>query len=290
MKLICAFLAFAYSALSLGQEFNPYQIGSQWGRKAFTAEDIDKIKPHLLQTAKSTAKFLGGTAFYLGYFDGKHIMATNYHVLPTALNCYSLSRADFVLEEFSLPCHKFLMSLPQIELSLFQVKPNQAQAKKLKDLGVRFDPDSSSRRLYGLGFGGHLNPSPGRRALLISDDEHCKEFSSEIRLIKDPDNQNPVDYRVWSVAVGCDVSHGDSGAPVVNERGELVGIFWTGAFPKSSLMRNDNFLMGIESNHPMIWKAFTYMVPFSKIREVFNTFLRQNPDHSMRGALKQFLN
>ena len=217
-------------------------------------------------------------------------MATNYHVLPKAMNCGSIFRASFSLLKASFSCKKFILALPEIELSLFEIKVPAEKEAQLQGLEIELKDSDASGKLFGLGHGAHLNPDPTRNTLLLSQDEHCKSFASRPKFINDPDTKNPVTYKVWSLPIGCDFSHGDSGAPVFNELGEFAGIFWTGAVPKASYIQNDTFLATLdEDDHPAIWSKLSYMVPVPKIRQVLENFLFANPIHPDFDVLDQLL-
>lgn len=292
MKLYLISLFFLISsAPSLARSVeNPYQIGSVWGRKAFTFETRDQLPAVIATQALSVAKFLGGSAFYLGEFNGRHIMATNYHVLPGALNCYSLSFADFVLLDQAFACKTFIASFSNIELSLFEIEVGQGREKHLEGIGLAFDPYVDSRELYGLGYGRQGNPHPTRKALLLSRDDFCLPFSDQVRFLKDPDEVNPVEYKVWSQPIGCDFSHGDSGAPVLNQSGEFAGIFWTGATPKSLSIQSDSFLRTLlEKPDELIWKELSYMVPVREVVRELNLFLEANPEHRHYELIREII-
>ncbi len=275
IKLLIIFISL--SALADDIEF--YKLGSTWDRKAFDHENIQKIPKIFQRQARSVGSFLGGTAFYLGKINGRHLMATNYHVLPKALNCYSLNSVNFRVMNQSFPCEKFIASFKSVDLSLFQVRVRPEQEKLLKGFAFKISKRAElTKKLYGMGYT-FLN-NPMREKMLVSGGRFCTTFSPKVRLIKDPDTRHPVDYKVWSQPIGCDFAHGDSGSPIINEQGELVGLFWTGGTPKSSFVKNDERLNTlINSNDPLVWSDLSYMIPLKAIRRELRRFLIQNPDH-----------
>lgn len=292
MKIPFILAALGLLLLTAKSFANPYQIGPAWGKKAYTRENRHKIAPHLKRAAWGSARFLGGSAFYLGKHAGKHVMATNYHVLPGPLNCHSISYADFPLIDVAASCQKVLVSLSRVELSLFTIKVSANEEEKLSDLGLSFSNTAPKpRELYGLGYGRQGNPSPVRDALLISHDSHCRPFAEKERLIRDPDGRNPVDYRVWSLPIGCDFSHGDSGAAVVDERGDLAGIFWTGGMPKTSKIKSARFLDYLleDPQANETWEQLSYMVPLRRLRSALAKLLENEPGHPHRFVLQEMI-
>lgn len=282
-------LILVLSGLAKAQENNPYQIGPVWGRKSYTHESVTKISPNIREQAKAVARFDGGTAFYLGKFDGKHLMATNHHVLPGALKCYSFNWVSFILIDDFFSCKNFIATFSDVELTIFELKVKPEDEIALKGLGIKLlDSPKDTERLYGIGYGFQNNPM--RKSLLVSDDEHCKFFSSETRYIKDPDTINTANYQVWSRPVGCDFSHGDSGSPVLNELGEFVGINWTGGAPKPSKVQDSRYLDEIlGSQDPEIWENLSYIVPVDRLREQLIEYVAQNPAGPYSQALSELL-
>ena len=61
-----------------------YRVGDEWSKKVLARRDLKnkklKFVEELRRTAEATAKVAKGTGFYLGQFNGFHLIATNYHV------------------------------------------------------------------------------------------------------------------------------------------------------------------------------------------------------------------
>jgi len=291
MKNIVLFIALTLLlfAHAEAQDENPYQIGPEWGRKPFTHKNVNELPTVISSQIKAVARFDGGTAFYLGKFDGKHLMATNHHVLPGALNCYSFNWVTFILLDEFFSCKNFVLTSSDVEITIFELKVKPEDEAVLNGLGI---PLSSSPldtdQLYGAGYGFQNNPM--RNSLLLSNDEHCKFFSKNTRFITDPDTINTADYQVWSRPVGCDFSHGDSGSPVFNDYGELVGLNWTGGAPKPSKVLNSDYLNEIEATQgPEIWKNLSYIVPTKNIRSHLEGFINERPAHPYAEAIRELL-
>jgi hypothetical protein len=257
-------------AFGVGYAKKDYQIGDEWGKKAVTDAQLRDATPEFRRAAMATASYSGGTTFYLGKFNGHHVMATNYHVME-AIGCSGRS-ATFPFLDMRLQCVKVFGAWTAVDLSLFEVKvTNEADAEKLREVAQNFAYDSEvypGEELVTMGYGVESNPG---RKLMANQDGDCKVFSrkGEYRFMADPDEFNPGPYKAWSFASGCDVSHGDSGSAFIDRAtGEIVGIVWTGRVPKPASVQSSAYLDKLlAGNGPEIWTALTYSVPASKIRE-----------------------
>lgn len=92
--------------------------------------------------------------------------------------------------------------------------------------------------------------------------EDCQVLDHEPRRLKDPDKGSPTNTVSWSIPIGCDAHDGDSGAPVFSVNNDLVGIIWTGQYPKEKFsvpMRD----LSLDE----IWKRANFMIPVSKVLE-----------------------
>lgn len=254
-----------------------YRLGDEWGKTPITAEDLDRADAVTRKLALSTAKVSGATGFYLGKYDGRHLMATNYHVISAAWGCLG-NPVRFPLLGSEAICKTFFGAWSDIDLALFEIDVKDAALERsLSSLGGGFAFDLDLRPgqpLAVAGYGGAGNPG---RALTIGADDDCKVFSgeNEFRHLADPDEFNPATYKAWSFATGCDSSHGDSGSPVIDRAtGAFVGILWTGRTPKSAGAQSSSVLdewLAIGSEE--IWTELTYMVPARKIREHLETVI-----------------
>ncbi|MES2768277.1 MAG: serine protease [Bdellovibrionota bacterium] len=261
-------------------ETDKYQIGSEWGKKVVTKDSLKNESDVFQKTALRTAKFgsfMGsGTAFYLGKFNGKHIMASNYHVITTADDCKN-GRAEFTMIGKIFSCAEFLGSWSDVDYSLVAIKVKPEDEAVLEGLGQNMAWDSKpykGQKLLTIGHGFANNPS---QKLVSNQDEDCMTYSEEtdVRFMADPDDVNPGDYKVWSFANGCDVSHGDSGSAMVDRNtGEMVGIIWTGRIPKDKKVQDSTYLSDIyHQNSEDVWKQLSYSAPAFKIKEVLSKYL-----------------
>jgi hypothetical protein len=250
-----------------------YRIGDEWGKRPVTDRDLES--PTFARAARATARVGGATGFYLGEFAGKHVIATNHHVCPSASSCVG-STATFPLLNVSARMIEHLGTWSDVDLSLLVIDVRSDEdAAKLAAVAGNFAFDhhpSAGEPLLTIGFGIGDNP---RRQMMANQDADCKVFSQtdDIRFMADPDALNPADYSAWSFANGCDVSHGDSGSAMVDrETGDVVGIIWTGRIPKPEEVQHSDFLDQLfADNGAEIWTDLSYAVPAYKMVDYLRT-------------------
>lgn len=262
-----------------------YQIGEEWGKKLVTNEDV-AADTFFARMAKATAMIRrGGTGFYLGVFNGHHIMATNHHVCPEAMDCSYDRAIEFPLLGFKTKVEEFYGSWPEIDLSLFSIEVNSLaflQALSNNASPFAFNEDVyRGEELTTIGFGVANNPM---HKLMANQDSDCVVFSgnAEYRLMADPDELNPGEYKAWSFANGCDVSHGDSGSAMMDRKsGHVVGIIWTGRIPKNKKVQSSQYLHEI-MNQPNedIWTELSYSVPAVHMKEYLQEQISNGAIHS----------
>lgn len=251
----------------LWPQLSDYQIGDEWGKKPVTAAALAAGGPIFERAAKATARYGGATAFYLGRFNGRYLVATNHHVSGSSCK----GEAEFPLLGRSFSCEKVYGDWPEVDLALFSIRVPRADEPLLAPLGRDFAFDADiypGQRLLTIGFGVANNAG---RQMVANQDGDCVVFSkrNNFRRLADPDEFNPGDYQAWSFANGCDVSHGDSGSAFIDRRtGDVLGIVWTGRFPKSEPVGRSSYLVPlIGSDDPQVWNELTLSVPAAKIRE-----------------------
>ncbi|MBL7717162.1 MAG: trypsin-like peptidase domain-containing protein [Bdellovibrionales bacterium] len=270
-----------------------YQIGSKWGKAPITQTQYQSETAVFQRAAAATAFLGGGTAFYIGLFDGKHVIATNHHVCPTLKSCVGK------MARFSVLGKKQKVSMtfgtwPEIDLSLHAIDVLAAEAATFSAIAKNFSFDHELYRgqlLLTVGYGSASNPM-GR--IVANQDSDCKVFSDrgEFRFMADPDAIKPGTYKAWSFATGCDVSHGDSGSAMVDRQtGEVVGVIWTGKFPKLATVQNSSYLDALLV-HPTeeIWTELSYAVPAMKIKEfLLNQIGQTKMDPVTLGVLQRVI-
>lgn len=271
-----------------------YQLGSEWGKKAVKFDDVSSYPLSFQKAALATVKVGGATGFYIGEHNGYHLVATNHHVLPRRGACLG-RKVKFDMLGKSFVCKKFFGHWTDIDFALFAIDvKSQEDAQALSAISIDMDFYSQvyqGQKLLTIGFGAANNP---RRQLVGNIDADCKVFSQagDYRFMDDPDVLNPGSYKAWSFALGCDVSHGDSGSAIVDRlSGKVVGIIWTGKIPKKSKVQDSAYLSQMLSNNsPEIWMELNYAVPATKIKEVLQNLIdRGNLDEITTSTLQQLL-
>lgn len=266
-------------AIQLGAQARPlalnfsvsdtYRIGDEWGKQPYSTKDASD--PEVSKMAQATARVGGATGFYLGFFGGRHVMATNYHVCESESDCLgTLVRFTVLNRAYSVS--RFYGSWSDVDLALFAIDvPTQEDAAILASVASPFDFQNELYRgqeLVTIGYG--VGSNPGRQ-LVVNQDSDCVVFSDakEFRYMGDPDDLNPGPYKAWSFANGCDVSHGDSGSAMMDRQtGHVVGIIWTGKIPKSAKVQDSQFLKDLlKTPTEDVWKELSYAVPAFKIGE-----------------------
>ena len=234
------------------------------------------------RTAKAAIRLGGGTAFYLGKFDNRHIIATNYHVCPEKDSCTTGQEVDiqaiFPVQGKRYDLVQWFGSWNSIDLALLEIAVPKSDEAEMAKIAGPFQWDYSfvpGTRLLSIGFGVADNP---KRKMVAAYDRDCIIFSNtnEFRFMADPDDVNPAPYKAWSFAHGCDTSHGDSGSSVVDRAtGAVVGIVWTGRIPKSKSVQSSKYLTDIlNHNDEEIWEELNYGVPAPKMKSVLTEWLK----------------
>lgn len=251
-----------------------YQLGDAWDRRPVLDDRLGGRSAVFQRAAKATAFYGLATAFYLGKFNGHHIMAANHHIARGRCR----GDAFFPLLQKSYACEKIYGDWEEVDLTLFSIRVPANEEAALLAAGRNFAYDAgihAGQELLTLGFGAENNLES---AMTFEQGPDCKIFSAtdEFRLIADPDKINPVGYAVWSFANGCDISRGDSGSAFIDRKtGDVLGLQWTGKIPKSPGVADSAALRRMfEARDPGIWTELTYGVPAAKIRESIRKDLR----------------
>lgn len=253
-----------------------YQVGPEWGRFDINDEIMNSATPQFQRLVKATASIGGATAYYLGVHNGIHVMATNNHVIRDEADC-SRAAISFWIAGNSVTssayCRRLVGTWKEVDFSLIEIRfTDDAMAAKIagREVNMRFDASiEKGRELMMAGFGvAGTNWGGIYRGTYDSD---CKVYSrdNEFRLMADPDQINPGEGKVWLFALGCDISHGDSGSALAaRDNGDIIGIISTGRIPKNPKVREAAYLEEIyASDSEDVWAELGYGVPAIKIAE-----------------------
>jgi hypothetical protein len=247
-----------------------YQIGDEWGKKKIDSSGLPQNDSVLVRAVQATALFNSATAFYLGKFSGRHLMATNHHVLERDADCGGRT-VNFTIRQKKYRCSEMIGSWPEIDFAIFTLDASDSADADLRPVASLFDfvnPVAENMQLLTAGYGIAGNTA---RNLMVNQNSDCRVVSGqdEFRFMADPDQYNPASYRAWSFATGCSVSHGDSGSAIVGRNsGKVIGLVWTGAIPKDPKIQNSRYIRDLQDRKDEeVWSLLTYAVPASKIKQ-----------------------
>jgi hypothetical protein len=279
LKMVSLFAAFlisseifigrAHSAFfNLGDDIGDYQLGSEWGKRVVDNASYQAGGPKFQRAVLATV-FLpqaGGTAIYLGKFNGVHVVATNHHVCEHGVDCLD-GDAIFTALQKKYTLKMWIVSVKEIDLTLMAIDVPPADEPMLARVAQNFAFHRDvhfQEPLLTLGYGGNST-----RLLTAGYDTDCRVLSRTAQYVAlaDPDTTAPSPDRVWSFANGCDISHGDSGSPLISRlTGEILGLIWTGGTPKQAMAKNSNWIASVaNAQSAEVWTQLSYGVPAVKM-------------------------
>ena len=271
--------------LSVGDFNNPgtesikqsdFQIGASWDAQELTTQSvIDRNNFVISQGASSTVLirtlFAKGTGLYLGSFNGLYLVGTNAHVLKNIPSCaVTPVVVQFKLANLAYTCSKVVGIWRNIDFAIIalrvrggthafldQINPPKMAFKK---------PLIKNTMLYSFGHGAFENSD---NSLTLKTGEDCRIYSGDntLRRLKDPNQEGAV--KIPSFAVGCDISPGDSGSPLMDRNtGEVYGFIWSTQTPKPLLVRSSTYMEQLRgANSDEVWNHLAYGIPATSIRD-----------------------
>ncbi len=275
-----------------GYPVSNYQIGPEWGRFDIDDDVMNSATPQFQRLVKATASIGSATGYYLGMHNGIHVLATNNHVIPNEGSCFMTSISFWFggnMVSHSAYCRRLIATWKDVDFSLVEIRfTDDAMAAQMagREVNIRFDaPIEKGRELMMAGFGvAGVTRNQQYRGTLDSD---CKVYSkdNDFRFMSDPDQVNPGEGKVWLFALGCDISHGDSGSAIsARDNGDIIGIISTGRIPKNPKVRDAAYLDQIySSDSEEVWGELGYAVPAVKIAEYMR---RQSSDPVIASVLR----
>lgn len=262
--------------LQNGKELVLYKIGHRWDRFVPTDFQIS-ADPQVNFLVTHEFMINEGSSFYLGEFAGRHVFATNSHILPDEKSCKGFWIRNDVMpgKNSTFQCKEVIARYPDIDLALFtSTDPDTLQAEFLKTHKLQFDFSKnipSGTRLLTVGHGLYRlmfsRPNKNKMYPSINLSEECVlgEDTATARKISDPDAIGyDLTSSVWSIPHGCETSHGDSGSPLINAKSlRVVGINWSMGNFKPKNLEYKSMTAGQR------WELSSMAVPAWKIREKF---------------------
>ncbi len=251
---------------------NPYQIGQNWDRQILidrsnTAGQIFQLYRHGMGAV--------GIGTYIGKIEGKHLVMTAAHTYNKLSSCQD--EIGFIAKPKGLNlyfyCSGWSFQLKKNDILFFEINSNHDDAFD-KLIPAQFSNEN-------LVTGAALKMITIERLMpnfnfnwFIDNSKDCMLLADTSRYLKDLDSsvskETSNKILSWSLPIGCDGKHGDSGAPVFDQNSGLVGVLWTGKYPKTNASKS---LVSLSTDS--MWSNFNYMVPMSTISLELKTLVNE---------------
>jgi S1-C subfamily serine protease len=229
-----------------------------------------------------------GSAFYLGKFQGRHVMATNHHVTDS----FGCGRVQLRLPNSNwtvFGCQEIIGSWPEIDFALFTIGVLPRNEAHFASNAMNLDYDAQiirSTPLVNIGFG-HRHNRRGQQT--VAQDEDC--------VVSSPDQQFKVIEQIYkgspkviTFAHGCDSSQGDSGSAFMErDTGKVIGINSMVLDPKFGPVTSQAFRQSLENGDENIWHKSNFAVPASAIKNHLLDFLNHHPQFPHTRLLLEIL-
>lgn len=244
-----------------------YQLGDKWSRN-LTKAFHENHKTVIRGTVATDDGLVSSNFTVLDFVsDEEALFLAAVHALPECSEeAVVLRTKDRVMYGY---CSGIYAVVPETDAVIFSLKFFDVNLKEeLQPVSFATSVQQGDRlKFYTMGQDRLI---PGYFPLYSDADIDCLLVSGSEKQIADPDPVNPIpDSVFWSLAVSCDVIHGDSGGIVVNRENQLVGMVWTGAFPKDPKLTTEVLLNLARENSPetdeIIWSGLNYAVPGYRI-------------------------
>lgn len=252
------------------ESYVSYQVGDTWDR--LTLEDPKDFPLQVLQLFRTGAG-QAGTGVYLGKFAGRHIVMTASHVYEDLQSCYN--EVNFLVRHralrFYVTCSDWHHKFEDNDIMLFSITTeNEEHLNLFKPV----DFSSTHQKGEALNLVSVSSDYDYNFSWSIDDQKDCQLLSTHEKTLEDPDCGVPQSKPIssWSLPVGCDGKHGDSGAPVYDKDFRLKGVLWTGKFPKLN-SSTERLQADMEAESSDLWKEYNYIVPISSLEREMDDLL-----------------
>lgn len=268
-----------------------YQLGDKWSRnltKAFHENHRTVIRG----TVATDDGLVSSNFTVLDFIsDEEALFLAAVHALPEcAEEAVVLRTKDRVMYGY---CSGVYSVVPETDAVIFSLKFFDVNLKEeLQPVSFATSVQQGDRlKFYTMGQDRLI---PGYYPLYSDADIDCLLVSGSEKQIADPDPINPIpDSVFWSMAISCDVIHGDSGGIVVNRENQLVGMVWTGAFPKDPKLTTEVLLHLARENSPetdeVVWSGLNYAVPgyriFQHLQMIQDQFNQRDVAQGLSGTV-----
>lgn len=236
-----------------------YQTGKTWNREL--RFDLSSFR---FQVFNLNRNLMGdvGVGVYLGQVSGKHIAMTVAHIFDDLSSCEN--EISFLIrsqnKNYYYPCAGWNFRMNENDILFFEISTNFANIDFLKPIEISNQDLILNQQLKLISFDrtGFNNDVE----LSVDFSNECVLLSNQKKFIFDPDLADNRRLSSWSMAMGCDAIHGDSGAPIFDSESKLLGLLWTGKFPKNSSSQSL-----IPTNETQLWQDYNYFVPVTEIKK-----------------------
>ena len=244
-----------------------YQLGDKWSRN-LTKAFHENHKTVIRGTVATDEGLVSSNFTVLDFVsEDEALFLAAVHALPEcAEEAVVLRTKDRVMYGY---CSGVYSVVPETDAVIFSLKFFDVNLKEeLQPVEFATSVQQGDRlKFYTMGQDRLI---PGYFPLYSDADIDCLLISGSEKQIADPDPVNPIpDSVFWSMAVSCDVIHGDSGGIIVNRENQLVGMIWTGAFPKDPGLTTEVLLRLTRENSEeadaVVWSGLNYAVPGYRI-------------------------
>jgi S1-C subfamily serine protease len=213
------------------------------------AQLVAQVDPAVVTIAVSDKSL--GSGFVV---DAQGLVLTNYHVIEGAKEAVVIfpDKTRFKVEGF-------LSIVPKKDLALLRIQPG---AKRLQALRVAEQPPAKGEKVYA--FGAPMGLSGSVSDGIVAALRPGEDVRDTLRKLTNRDiYADLLDYDLdaqW-LQTTAPISPGNSGGPLVNARGEVVGInTWVHA-----LGQNLNFALSAVHLKPMLAAAGTTLHPLAEL-------------------------
>lgn len=265
-----------YVGPNSNNEQTDFQIGASWSAQGLNTQVVTDINNFVISRGASSSVlirtiFAKGSGLYLGRFNDKHIVATNAHVLKNIPSCAVTPVViQFKLLNAAYTCEKVIGIWRDVDFAIIALRTQRGSEALLNTLNppkIAFNrPLIKNTLVYSFGHGSYQNSSDG---LTLKADDDCRIYSQDntLRRLSDP-NQNG-SRKIPSFAIGCDISPGDSGSPIMDRQsGDVYGFVWSTQTPKPITVKSSVYMERLRAeNTGDVWKNLAYAIPASAIRD-----------------------
>ncbi len=263
-----AALAQDFKIFNLKSNKKQLQIGEEWSRTTYDGKltSTEALNSAIKATARVDLKNEQGSAFYLGKFNGVHLMLTNYHVLSEQEVCRT-GKVYFAYLQKSFRCGLIIDKFRDLEATFFTIRVDKKDEYRFENIALKFDfvnEYKPGHRLVTAGYGIERN---NNGKLTYENSQTCVVATTTYKTVLLTVQSEEKSYKARSFVHACEISSGDSGSAVISEStGKVVGLNWATSTSKPiALLNSLNVYEWIEKQSNLLWSYMSYAVPGGEI-------------------------